>query len=158
MHKLSRFTRIGRSIQIGEVLCRPRGISEARRKMAQTAAASIPVGRVALGALFVGFLKVSLLGIGGGPVWARRIAVDQKCWVTDREFADCFAVSQVVPGPNIILMMGLVGLKVGGIPGAVAAALATFGPPCLMYYTAYRLWDRFRDAPWQRVVRLGRAH
>jgi chromate transporter len=78
-------------------------------------------------------------------------------WVTDREFADCFAVSQVVPGPNMILMMGLLGLKVGGIPGAVAAALATFGPPCLMYFIAYRLWDRFRDAPWQRIVRLGLA-
>jgi hypothetical protein len=31
-------------------------------------------------------------------------------WVTDREFGDCSAVSQVVPGPNMILMMGLVGL------------------------------------------------
>ena len=78
-------------------------------------------------------------------------------WVTDREFADCFAVSQVVPGPNMILMMGLVGLKVGGIPGAIAAALATFGPPSLIYYTAHRLWHRFRDAPWQRIVRLGLA-
>ena len=78
-------------------------------------------------------------------------------WVTNREFADCFAVSQVVPGPNMILMMGLVGLKVGGIPGAIAAALATFGPPSLIYYTAHRLWHRFRDAPWQRIVRLGLA-
>ena len=24
-----------------------------------------------------------------------------------------------------------------------------------MYYTAYRLWGRFRDAPRQRIVRLG---
>jgi chromate transporter len=24
-----------------------------------------------------------------------------------------------------------------------------------MYFTAYRLWDRFRDAPWQRILRLG---
>jgi chromate transporter len=78
-------------------------------------------------------------------------------WITDREFADFFAVSQVVPGPNMILMMSFVGLKVGGIPGAVASALATFGPPCLMYYTGYRLWDRFRDMPWQRIVRLGLA-
>jgi chromate transporter len=57
----------------------------------------------------------------------------------------------------MILMMGLVGLKVGGIPGAIAAALATFGPPSLIYYTAHRLWHRFRDAPWQRIVRLGLA-
>jgi chromate transporter len=24
-----------------------------------------------------------------------------------------------------------------------------------MYFAAYRVWDRFRDAPWQRIVRLG---
>jgi chromate transporter len=77
--------------------------------------------------------------------------------VTDQEFANFFAVSQVMPGPNMILMMSFLGLKVGGIPGAVASALATFGPPCLMYYLSYRLWDRFRNMPWQRIVRRGLA-
>jgi chromate transporter len=24
-----------------------------------------------------------------------------------------------------------------------------------MYFASYRLWDRFRDAPWQQIVRLG---
>jgi len=24
-----------------------------------------------------------------------------------------------------------------------------------MYFGAYRLWDRFRDASWQRIARLG---
>src|ERR1700738_5459074 len=57
----------------------------------------------------------------------------------------------------MILMMSLIGLKLGGVPGAVASALATFGPPCVMYYTTFRLWDRFRDMPWQRIVRLGLA-
>ena len=78
-------------------------------------------------------------------------------WVTDHEFANLFAVSQVTPGPNMILMMSLLGLEVGGISGAVIVALATFGPPCLMYYLSYRLWDRFRDMPWQRIVRRGLA-
>ena len=78
-------------------------------------------------------------------------------WVSDREFADFFAVSQVMPGPNMILMMSFVGLKVGGIPGAIASALATFGPPCVMYYMAYRLWHRFRDMPWQRIARRALA-
>jgi chromate transporter len=76
-------------------------------------------------------------------------------WLTDREFADFFAVSQVLPGPNMILMMSLIGLKIGGIAGAAASALATFGPPCAMYYLSYRLWDRFRDMPWQRLIRRG---
>jgi chromate transporter len=78
-------------------------------------------------------------------------------WVTDREFANFFAISGVVPGPNMILMMSFVGLKVGGISGAITSAFATFGPPCLMYYTAYRMWDRFRDRPWQQILRRGLA-
>jgi Chromate transporter len=56
-----------------------------------------------------------------------------KGWVTDQEFANFFAVSQVTPGPNMILMMSFAGLKVGRIPAAIAAALATFAPPCAMY-------------------------
>ena len=55
----------------------------------------------------------------------------------------------------MILMMSFVGWKVWGIPGAVASAFATFGPPCTIYFVSYRLWDRFRNAPWQRIVRLG---
>jgi chromate transporter len=78
-------------------------------------------------------------------------------WITDREFADLFAISQAVPGPNMILMMSFVGWKVAGIAGAIASAFATFGPPCTIYYTAHRLWHRFRDAPWQRIVRRGIA-
>lgn len=35
------------------------------------------------------------------------------------------------------------------------SALATFGPPCGMYFAAYRLGDRYRDARWQRIMRGG---
>ena len=100
---------------------------------------------------------LSSISFGGFPSVLPDVHnfVTANGWVTDREFADFFAISQVVPGPNMILMMSFIGLKVGGIPGAVISALATFGPPCVMYYTAYRLWDRFRDRPWQQIVRRG---
>jgi chromate transporter len=55
----------------------------------------------------------------------------------------------------MILMMSFIGWKVWGFPGALASAFATFGPPCTIYFASYQLWDRFRDAPWQRIVRLG---
>ena len=77
--------------------------------------------------------------------------------MTNQEFANIFAISQVVPGPNMILMMSFIGLRVGGIPGAIASAAATFGPPCLMYYAAHRLWDRIRDLPWPQILRRGLA-
>ena len=102
---------------------------------------------------------LSSISFGGFPTVLPDVHnfVTANGWLTDREFADFFAISQVVPGPNMILMMSFIGLKVGGVPGAIASALATFGPPCAMYYAAYRLWDRFRDMPWQRIVRRGLA-
>jgi chromate transporter len=101
---------------------------------------------------------LSSISFGGFPTVlpaVRNFVVGTHGWMTDRQFADFFAMAQSIPGPNMILMMSLVGWKVGGFPGAVASALATFGPPCAIYFAAYRLWDRFRNAPWQRIVRLG---
>jgi len=116
-------------------------------------------GRSASIALAAHLALLSSISLGGFPTVLPDVhnLVTANGWVTDREFADFFAISQVVPGPNMILMMSFVGLKVGGMPGAILSALATFGPPCLMYYTAYRLWDRFRDRPWQQMVRRGLA-
>ena len=102
---------------------------------------------------------LSSISFGGFPTVlpdVHDLAV-AKGWVIDQEFANFFAVSQVMPGPNMILMMSFLGFEIGGVPGAIAGALATFGPPCAMYYLSYRLWDRFRDMPWQRIVRRGLA-
>ena len=101
---------------------------------------------------------MSSISFGGFPTVlpdVRNFVVVTHGWMTDHEFASLFAMAQSIPGPNMILMMSFIGWKVWGFPGAVVSALATIGPPCMMYFAAYRLWDRFRDAPWQRVVRLG---
>jgi chromate transporter len=101
---------------------------------------------------------VSSISFGGFPSVlpdVRNFVVGTHGWMTDQEFANLFAIAQALPGPNMILMMSFVGWKVWGFPGAVASAFVTFGPPCTIYFAAYRLWDRFRDAPWQRIVRVG---
>jgi chromate transporter len=101
---------------------------------------------------------LSSISFGGFPTVlpdVRNFVVATHGWMTNQEFADIFAMAQSVPGPNMILMMSFVGWKVWGLPGAVASAFATFGPPCAIYFAAYRLWDRFRNAPWQQIVRLG---
>jgi len=101
---------------------------------------------------------VSSISFGGFPTVlpdVRNFVVTTHGWMTNQEFANLFAMAQSIPGPNMILMMSFVGWKVWGLPGAVASAFATFGPPCTMYFAAYRAWDRFRDAPWQRILRLG---
>ena len=75
------------------------------------------------GALFTAFLTISLCGVGGGSgiIWARRITVETRRWVTDGEFTDIVSLCQFMPGPNIIGIAVCVGAKMRGAIGAIAA-------------------------------------
>lgn len=109
-------------------------------------------------ALAMHLALLSSISFGGFPAVLpdlRHFVVDTNGWTTAQEFTNLFAMAQSIPGPNMILMMSFIGWKVWGLPGAVVSAFATIGPPCLMYFAAYRLWDRFRGASWQGVIRLG---
>jgi len=76
---------------------------------------------VSLAALFTAFLIVSLCGFGGGILWARRIAVENRRWISDREFADIVSLCQFMPGPNIIGIAVCIGTKMRGAIGTIAA-------------------------------------
>ena len=76
---------------------------------------------MSLGALFVAFLKVSLCGFGGGLVWARRVVVEQRRWVSEEEFADILSLCQFMPGPNVVGIAVCVGAKLRGLIGSIAA-------------------------------------
>jgi chromate transporter len=82
----------------------------------------MPAPAVSLGSLFIAFLKVALGGFGRGVVWARRIAVEQRQWISEEEFADILSLCQFMPGPNVIGIAVCVGAKVRGLIGAIAAA------------------------------------
>ena len=77
--------------------------------------------RASLGALFIAFLKVSLLGFGGGLVWARRIVVEQRRWTSEEEFTEILSLCQFMPGPNIVGIAVCIGAKLRGLIGAIAA-------------------------------------
>src|SRR5260370_29015968 len=79
---------------------------------------------VPLAALAIAFLKVALYGIGGGGglVWARRIAVDQRRWISEQDFADIVSLCQFMPGPSIVGIAVCVGTRLRGALGALAAA------------------------------------
>ena len=108
--------------------------------------------------LSVHLAALSVISVGGIPVvlpQIHQLVVVTHRWTTDREFADFFALSQVMPGPNFIFMLSLIGWKVGGPLGAVAAALGIAGPSCSLTFVGFRLWHRFRDARWRLVVSRG---
>jgi chromate transporter len=82
---------------------------------------SVEAPQIPLGALFYAFLKVSSFGFGGGGVLAHRIAVEQKHWLTEPEFADVLTLCQFMPGPNVVGIAVCVGAKARGLTGTIAA-------------------------------------
>lgn len=107
-------------------------------------------------ALLSHFLVLSLLAVGGGnaviPEMHRQV-VDINAWMTDRQFADLFAISQVAPGPNIIIVT-LVGFQTAGLMGALVATLAMCTPSCLLAFVVHRTWEHFREARWRTILQV----
>ena len=111
--------------------------------MTRTAGARRVEEQVSLTALFVGFLKVSLLGFGGGLVWARRIVVERQRWVDDREFAEILTLCQFMPGPNIVGITTCVGSRLRGPVGAIAAVAGFILIPWIIGLSLGGLYLRF---------------
>ena len=100
---------------------------------------------------------MSLLALGGANAVVpemHRQAVELRGWMSEREFADMFAMSQAAPGPNVMLVT-LIGYHVAGVAGAVVTTLAMCGPTAVLAHFLGRTWDRFKDAPWRMAVQAG---
>ncbi len=110
-----------------------------------------------LHALFTLFVTLSLVSVGGANAAIpemHRVAVNVMHWMTDKQFADMFAIAQMSPGPNVIIV-ALIGFHVAGLKGAGVAIGAMCGPTCVLAYGVARTWDRFKDAHWRMAVQAG---
>src|SRR4051812_27935093 len=104
--------------------------------------------------LFVYFATLSLFAMGGANSAIpemHRVAVDSMHWMTDRQFGDMFAISQLSPGPNVIIVT-LIGYHVAGLAGGAVATVAMCGPTCFLAFLVAGFWDRFKDAHWRIAI------
>lgn len=81
-------------------------------------------------ALFVHFLSLSLLAVGGAITTApdmHRYLVEDQHWLTDSQFTSSIALAQAAPGPNV-LFVALMGWNVGvNAAGGLAAGWLAWG-------------------------------
>ena len=98
-------------------------------------------------ALYSTFFKIGVSGFGGVGPWARRVIVEEREWLDDREYADVLALCQVLPGPNV----GNVAVTIGDrFHGALGSALALGGlmtGPLAIILVLAVLYDRFGSLP-----------
>ena len=77
-------------------------------------------------------------------------------WLSDLQFVDCFAISQITPGPNT-LFATLLGYKAAGLAGAALATVAITLPSAMLMYAVTLLWQRTGKARWHAALEHGLA-
>jgi chromate transporter len=111
------------------------------------ASARPPAPSPSLVELMLALAIVSISGFGGVLPWARRMLVEDRRWMTADEFTRLFAVCQFLPGPNVVNMVAVFGLRLHGLLGAVAAVVALCAAPVVLLIAIGALYTRYGAAP-----------
>lgn len=100
--------------------------------------------------LFLSFFKIGLLGFGGGMAIIGLIQneVEAYGWMTNTEFMDIFAISQMTPGPIGINCATYVGYTASGsVWGSLVATLSIMLPSLIIMMIISRIYFRI-SARW----------
>ena len=123
------------------------------------------------------FLRLGVTAFGGPAAhiaMMRHEVVEQRRWMTDAEFLDLLAATNLIPGPNSTEMAIHIGYRRHGLPGLVAAGACFILPACLIVGAIAWGYTHYGDTPqvtWlmygvspviiailvQAVLRLGRV-
>jgi chromate transporter len=107
--------------------------------------------------LFVTFAGMSVFLFGGGYVFIplmQSTVVASTGWLTQQEFVDAIAMSQIMPGP-IVLSTVFIGYKVAGLLGAVVATLGIFLPPGILMIAGTHVLNRIKQSALIKAVLRG---
>jgi chromate transporter len=105
-------------------------------------------------ALALTFATMSLFAVGGANSAIpemHRVAVDVNHWLTDKQFTDVYAIAQLSPGPNVLIVT-LIGYSVAGLLGALVATVAMCVPTAVLALIVSRFLTRASQARWPGIV------
>ncbi len=118
------------------------------RMTPDTEKAAAPSHHPSVRDIFLAFLRVGLFGFGGVMPHARSALVDRHRWVTDREMTDVLTLAQLLPGPNIVNVAIMIGVRFRGAAGAAAGVLGLLGAPLVIVLALGATYLEFADAHW----------
>ncbi len=96
-------------------------------------------------ALFLAFNSIALQGFGGVLTIIQREMVDKRRWLTQQQFVEDWAVSQILPGGNVINLCIILGNRYFGWRGAVVALAGILLMPLLLALVLASLYAQFAD-------------
>src|SRR5262249_41972026 len=103
------------------------------------------------------FGLLSVLAVGGGAAVLpemKHLTESEHHWLTEDQFVHIYSLGQLAPGPNM-LMVGVIGHRVAGLPGALAPVVAFLLPASALTWGVGRLWQRLAGWPWLEALQRG---
>lgn len=98
--------------------------------------------------IFSTFFSISVTQFGGGYVIIpslQKAIVSSSAWLTNKEFTDAIAMSQVTPGP-IFIIATFIGYKLAGFAGALNATISVFLPAAVLIVLCSHYFNRIRES------------
>ncbi|MDB5526603.1 MAG: chrA [Rhizobium sp.] len=95
-----------------------------------------------LPALFLLCFKIGILSFGGGlSGWIYQEFVLRKQWIDEEDFSSSLAISQMLPGANVVNLVICIGEQLRGPLGAIAGVIGFLVGPFFAVIALYKLFD-----------------
>jgi chromate transporter len=92
--------------------------------------------------LFLAFAKISMTSFGGGLTgWVMQDIVRRRRWMGEEEFLAGLAMSQALPGVNVVNLAIWIGYRLGGGRSALLAVMGIILPPMVMVSLFAAIYD-----------------
>jgi len=97
--------------------------------------------------LFFAFNRLSLQGFGGVLPVAQRELIERRRWLDKHQFVEMLAVSQVLPGPNVVNLALMFGDRCFGLRGAMTALAGMMLAPLVVVLVLTALYGQYSQHP-----------
>ena len=113
--------------------------------------------KVSIAEIFLEFLIIGATSFGGVVPYLRGSLVTKRGWINDKEFVEMLSISQSLPGLNATNMAILVGEKLRGAIGSIAAIIGICLPGAVLMYCVGIFYRIHGDHVWITAALKGVA-
>jgi chromate transporter len=127
------------------------------RSVESLPAAAPVAAQASITQIFLEFLTIGATSFGGVVPYLRGSLVTKRGWINDKEFVEMLSISQSLPGLNATNMAILVGEKLRGAIGSIAAIIGICLPGAVLMYGVGIFYRIHGDHVWITAALKGVA-
>ncbi|MBT2131432.1 chromate efflux transporter [Aliiroseovarius lamellibrachiae] len=108
--------------------------------------------------LFATFLRIGVLSFGGPAAQIalmHRVLVDERNWLTEKQYLDALSFCMLLPGPEAMQLATYSGWRLRGVPGGILAGLLFVIPGALVIFALAALYVAYGALPLVDTLFLG---